>query len=225
MLELKNLTFKAAGRTILDRLNYIFLPDKLYVVTGANGSGKSTLARLIMGLEKPKTGEIYLDKKPITKLNITKRAQLGIGLAFQQPIGFKGITVRDLLNLATNSIDDKFNINLLARVGLEASQYLNREVNNKLSGGELKRIELATTLARQPKIAIFDEPEAGIDLWSFAQLVQVFQDFKGQDRAIIIISHQDKMLQLADKILLLDSGKMVEYENYRTFAKQSKVES
>ena len=225
MLELKNLTFKTTNHTILSQLSYVFLPSKLYVITGINGSGKSTLAKLIMGLEKPKTGEIYLDGQAITKLSVTKRANLGISLAFQQPVSFKGITVRNLLNFATNSIDDEFNTNLLARVGLEASQYLNREVNNKLSGGELKRIELITILARQPRVAIFDEPEAGIDLWSFAQLVRVFQDLKSQDRIIIIVSHQDKILQLADKILLLNDGKLVEYKNHQAFVKQSKAES
>lgn len=215
MLNLKNLSFEIGSKTILDQINYVFLPNKIYVITGENGSGKSTLARLIMGLAKHEQGTIFLGENNLDQQNITQRAKLGISLSFQQPIRFKGVTVRDLLSLSTGKfIDDLIGDKLLDDVGL-GTAYLDRNVNEKLSGGELKRIELATTLARQPRVAIFDEPEAGIDLWSFDSLIKIFRNLRSKNRIIIIISHQKKILELADKILLLKNGQITEYSSYK----------
>ena len=219
MLELTNLSFKIDDRIVLDGLNYVFLPNNIYVITGANGSGKSTLAKIIMGLTKPTQGSVALEKQVLDELTVDQRAKLGISLSFQQPVRFKGVSVRDLLNIATNSlVNDDQGLERLSQVGLSID-YLDRQVNDRLSGGELKRIELATTLARQPKVAIFDEPESGIDLWSFDQLTQVFTKAKAKNRLIIIISHQEKILRLADKILILNDGNITEYSNYQTFIK------
>lgn len=172
--------------------------------------GKSTLAKIIMGIEKPDSGKILLNGKDITKLSIDKRAKLGIGFAFQQPVKFKGITVYDLIKLsAKKEISKKEACEILSMVGLCAREYVDREVNNSLSGGELKRIEIATIIARESELTIFDEPEAGIDLWSFNSLIQVFEkmrkDIKG---ATMIISHQERILNIADQIVLMNSGKI-----------------
>ncbi len=172
--------------------------------------GKSTLAKIIMGIENPDSGKILLNGKDITKLSIDKRAKLGIGFAFQQPVKFKGITVYDLIKLsAKKEISKKEACEILSMVGLCAREYVDREVNNSLSGGELKRIEIATIIARESELTIFDEPEAGIDLWSFNSLIQVFEkmrkDIKG---ATMIISHQERILNIADQIVLMNSGKI-----------------
>ena len=179
MLELKNITFKVningQEKEILKNINLKFDDKKFVVITGHNGSGKSTLARIISGILLPTSGQILFDGKDITNLNITERAKIGLGYAFQQPVKFKGLQVYDLLKIAAKgSLSLEQACNYLSKVGLCAGEYIRREVNNSLSGGELKRIEIATILAKQPKFSIFDEPEAGIDLWSFQNLIKIF---------------------------------------------------
>lgn len=204
MLELKNIKFKIKDgdktRQILDDVSFEFKSGELVVLTGPNGSGKSTLAEIIMGLKTPDEGQIILDDEDITKKSITERAKLGISYAFQQPVCFKGITVNDLLE----------DPEVLKTVGLEKSEYLDREVNKTLSGGELKRIEIASVLARDSKVMIFDEPEAGIDIWSFDNLIQVFKKLhtENKDKIIIIISHQKPIMDIADRVVILKKGKL-----------------
>jgi len=213
MLELKNLSFSVKGGSrakILDQISLIIKPKTLTVITGPNGSGKSTLAELIMGIKKPTTGQIILDKKDITTATITERANLGLAFSFQQPVRFKGLNVYDLLNIASGElISQKSAGQYLKKVGLDPAEYLLREVNDKLSGGELKRIEIATILARKnAEIIIFDEPEAGIDLWSFTNLIKIFRQLKKVGKTLIIISHQEKILEIADEIIVLDGGRI-----------------
>lgn len=214
MLEIKNLSFKvaesAARENIIDDISLTLEDGKFYVITGPNGGGKSTLAKLIMGIEQPTSGKIYFDGKDITELSITERAKLGVGYAFQQPPRFKGLTVRRLLSLAHGSeLPEDECCNYLTKVGLCSRDYLNREVDASLSGGELKRIEIATLMARELKLAIYDEPEAGIDLWSFAMLVNSFRSIsKGRHNSVIIISHQERIMQLADEIIVVAEGKV-----------------
>ncbi|MBQ2385110.1 MAG: ATP-binding cassette domain-containing protein, partial [Clostridia bacterium] len=183
------------------------------VITGPNGSGKSTLARIIMGIEKPSAGKIIFDGQDITDLNITERAKAGISFAFQQPVRFKGITLRDLISLAAGkntSIAEA--CSYLSEVGLCAKDYVNREVDASLSGGELKRIEIAMINARGTKLSVFDEPEAGIDLWSFNNLIKVFENMHERTKGmIIIISHQERILNISDKIIVLANGGVAEY--------------
>lgn len=210
MLELKNICFTRDNKKILRDVNLKLENNKMVVITGPNGSGKSTLAKIIMGIEKPDSGEIIFDGKDITELSITERAKMGIGFAFQQPVKFKGLTVKDLIEIsAGNSIKICDACDILADVGLCAQEYLNREVNSGLSGGELKRIEIAMLAAKKSKLTIFDEPEAGIDLWSFNNLISVFEkmhdDIKG---SIVIISHQERILNIADEIVLISNGKV-----------------
>ena len=194
MLELIDICFSRDNKNILKNVNLKIDNNKMVVITGPNGSGKSTLAKIIMGIEQPDSGKIIFDGKDITKLSITERAKAGIGFAFQQPVRFKGLTVKDLIEIsAGNSIKVCDACDVLADVGLCAQEYLNREVNSGLSGGELKRIEIAMLAAKKSKLTIFDEPEAGIDLWSFNNLISVFEkmhdDIKG---SIVIISHQER---------------------------------
>lgn len=210
MLELKDICFSRDNKTILKNVNLKIDNNKMIVITGPNGSGKSTLAKIIMGIENPDSGTIIFDGKDITKLSITKRANLGIGFAFQQPVRFKGLTVKDLIEISSgNSIKVCEACDVLADVGLCAQEYLNREINSGLSGGELKRIEIAMLAAKKSKLTIFDEPEAGIDLWSFNNLISVFEkmhdDIKG---SIVIISHQERILNIADEIVLVTNGKV-----------------
>ncbi len=211
MLELKNITFEAKDgektRRILDNVSFKFKPGELVVLTGPNGSGKSTLAEIIMGIKTPKSGRIILGNEDITSKNITERAKLGISYSFQQPICFKGVTVKDLLEIAK---PENQNFEELEIVGLEKDEYLDREVNKTLSGGELKRIEIATILARKSKIMIFDEPEAGIDIWSFDNLIKVFKKLKkeNKDGIIIIISHQKPIMDIADRVVILKKGSL-----------------
>lgn len=211
MLELKDICFSRDNKNILKNVNLTIDNNKLIVITGPNGSGKSTLAKIIMGIENPDSGQIIFDGKDITDLSITERAKKGIGFAFQQPVRFKGLTVKDLIEIsAGNSIKVCDACDILADVGLCAQEYLNREVNAGLSGGELKRIEIAMLAAKKSKLTIFDEPEAGIDLWSFNNLISVFEkmhkDIKG---SIVIISHQERILDIADEIVLIKNGKVV----------------
>lgn len=208
MIELKNINYiiqNANGeKQILKNINLEFKKGTTTVITGANGSGKSTLAKLIMGLIAPTSGQIFFDDKDITNCTVTERAKMGITIAFQQPIKFKGITVKDLLETAMGESANLSKLcEFLSKVGLCAKDYINRELDNTLSGGELKRIELAVALAKGGEVFIFDEPEAGIDLWSFEELVKVFSGLK--NKTVIIVSHQQKILDFADYILLLNS--------------------
>ena len=210
MIKLKAVSYCVADKEtgkekyILRNLNFEFPKNKITIITGHNGSGKSTLIKLLMGVLKPTSGEIFFGDKNVTELSISERANLGITIAFQQPVKFKGLTVRDLLNLASksnNKISDA--CEFLAKVGLCAKDYIDRELDDKLSGGELKRIELAIALAKDGDVMLFDEPEAGIDLWSFDSLVNVFKELK--NKTGIIVSHQKKLIDNADYILLLNS--------------------
>lgn len=212
MIKLENVSFKKGNKSILKNINLEFMDNKLYAITGPNGSGKSTLAKLIMGIEKPTEGKIYLNDIDITNLSIDERAKLKISYAFQQSITFKGIAVHDLLKIAIKKeIDKKEACEYLSKVGLCAKEYIDREINNTLSGGELKRIEIASILATNPKIAIFDEPEAGIDLWSFQKLTNVFKSLKEEICGInIIITHQEKILNMADEIILMNDGRIID---------------
>ena len=211
MLELKNICYTAdndgAKKEILKNIN-LKIDDGFTAITGPNGGGKSTLAKIISGIITPTSGEIFLDGENITSLNITERANKGISFAFQQPVRFKGITVHDLIRLASNkkiSISDA--CDYLSQVGLCARDYIDREVNASLSGGELKRIEIATVLARGTKISLFDEPEAGIDLWSFSNLIKVFEKLHDNSGgSIIIISHQERILNIADNVIVISAG-------------------
>ena len=210
MLELKNICFTRDNKKILDDINIKMDDNKFIVITGPNGSGKSTLAKIIMGIENQDKGQVILNGKDISKKGIDKRAKLGIGFAFQQPVKFKGITVYDLLKLsAEKDINRKEACEILSKVGLCAKEYVDREVNGSLSGGELKRIEIATVAVRNAKLTIFDEPEAGIDLWSFNSLIKVFEDMRKVIKGtILIISHQERILNIADEIILLNNGKI-----------------
>ncbi len=211
MLELKDITLEVEGEKrlqILKKINLTLPEKKIIAVTGPNGSGKSSLARVIMGITSPTSGKILFNGKDITGEGITERARLGIGYAFQTPPHFKGIPVRELLNLSMKDNPEKKKVcDLLYGVGLCSQEYINRDMDASLSGGEMKRIEIATVLARNLKLAVFDEPEAGIDLWSFHQLAQTFQEMHAKSNmTIVIISHQERILQLADEVLLLTGG-------------------
>lgn len=214
MLEIKDITYQVEENNqkinIIDHLNLNIEDGKFVVITGPNGGGKSTLAKLIMGVNEITTGQMIFDGEDITKKSITERANLGISYAFQQPVHFKGIKVIDLLRLAAG---EKLSVSAaceyLSKVGLCAKDYVNREVNASLSGGELKRIEIATVLARGTKLSIFDEPEAGIDLWSFQNLIKVFENMRQEIKGtIIVISHQERILNIADEIVVIENGKV-----------------
>ena len=219
MLELQNISFGvtedngtgSVDKEILNDINLTIEDNKFVVITGPNGGGKSTLAKIIAGIEKPTSGRILLDGQDITDKNITERAKAGISFAFQQPVRFKGIQVLDLIRLAAGRrMSPADACQYLAEVGLCAKDYINREVNASLSGGELKRIEIATVLARSTRLSVFDEPEAGIDLWSFQNLIQVFEKMRKKihDSSIMIISHQESILQIADEIVVQRSGRI-----------------
>ena len=210
MLELKNICFTRDNKKILDNINLSIDTDKFVVITGPNGSGKSTLAKIIMGIEKPDEGKVILEGKDITNMSIDERANLGIGFAFQQPVRFKGITVFDLLRLSSGKeINKKEACDILSKVGLCAKEYVDREVNSSLSGGELKRIEIASVAVRNSKLTIFDEPEAGIDLWSFQSLTKIFEDMRKIVKGTtLIISHQERIIDIADEIILMKNGKI-----------------
>lgn len=210
MLELKNICFTRDDKKILDNINLKLEDNKFYVITGPNGSGKSTLAKIIMGINKQDKGQVLFNGKDISNLPINERANLGIGFAFQQPVKFKGITVYDLIKLsAKKKISKKEACDILSRVGLCAKEYVDREMNGSLSGGELKRIEIATVAVRNSHLTIFDEPEAGIDLWSFNNLIKIFEEMrKATKGTTLIISHQERILNIADQIILLNNGKV-----------------
>jgi len=209
MLELKKICYSAGGKEILKNID-LEISERFVAVTGPNGSGKSTLAKIIMGIEKPSSGSIIWNGTDITGHSVTERAKEGVGFAFQQPVRFKGLTVKDLISLAAGkklSVADA--CAYLAEVGLCAKDYITREVNSSLSGGELKRIEIAMLNARGCELSIFDEPEAGIDLWSFNNLIRVFESMYSKNKgSILIISHQERILNIADKIVVLTAGEI-----------------
>ena len=218
MLELKNISlsvedeFTGNGqKEILRDVSLTIETGKLVVVTGPNGGGKSTMAKMIAGILRPNQGQILLDGEDVTDLDITQRATRGISFAFQQPVRFKGITVRDLINLASGrEISDCEACGYLKEVGLCARDYIDREVNASLSGGEIKRIEIATVMARKTKLTIFDETEAGIDLWSFNNLIDVFKNLRKEiNGSMLIISHQERILDIADEIIVIADGKVM----------------
>lgn len=212
MLELKNVSFgvqdDGGTKEIIKNVSFTVEDGSFTVVTGPNGGGKSTLAKLIMGIEKPDSGQIILDGQDVTPLGITERSKLGISFALQQPVRFKGIHVIDLLRLASGrELTVSAACEYLSAVGLCARDYIDREVNASLSGGELKRIEIATVLARNTKVSVFDEPEAGIDLWSFQSLIKVFENMQESTHgSIVIISHQERILNIADRIIVIANG-------------------
>lgn len=212
MLTLENVSFEVQAekgqKEIIRNMNLAIDDRKFVVITGPNGGGKSTLAKLIAGIEKPTAGKIYFNGTDITEMSITERANMGISFAFQQPVRFKGIQVLDLIRLAAKkNLSAADACQYLSEVGLCARDYINREVNGSLSGGELKRIEIATVLARGTKMSVFDEPEAGIDLWSFQNLIQVFERMREKtDGSILIISHQERILNIADEIVVIADG-------------------
>ena len=213
MLELRNICYEVdvenETKEILKNVS-LTIDEHFVAITGPNGGGKSTLAKMIAGIIQPTSGQILLDGEDITNLNITERAQKGISFAFQQPVHFKGLTVKDLISIAAGkkmSVTDICSI--LSEVGLCARDYIDREINNSLSGGELKRIEIAMILARSTKMSIFDEPEAGIDLWSFNSLIKVFEKMRDEiNGTILIISHQERILDIADKIIVIANGEV-----------------
>ena len=215
MLELKNIQFDVdddAGHVdILRDVSFTVTENKFVVITGPNGGGKSTIAKMIAGVRKPTGGQILFDGQDITEMDITSRARLGISYALQQPVRFKGIRVIDLLRIAAGKdLSITESCDYLSRVGLCARDYIQREVNASLSGGELKRIEIATILARGTRLSVFDEPEAGIDLWSFQSLIRVFEEMRKsiEGSSILVISHQERILDIADEIIVVADGKI-----------------
>lgn len=214
MLELKNISFDVpqgdGEKGILKNVSVKIDDKKFVAITGPNGGGKSTLAKIIAGIYRPTEGQIIFDGQDITDMSITDRAKAGISFAFQQPVKFKGIKVKDLIKLASgNTLSVSSACDYLSEVGLCARDYINRDVDGSLSGGELKRIEIATIIARGTKLSVFDEPEAGIDLWSFKNLIDVFEKMHNdKDTSIIIISHQERILNIADEILVLANGEI-----------------
>ena len=214
MLELQNLSFHVEGngssqKEIIKNISLTIDDHKFVAITGPNGGGKSTLAKLIMGIEKPTGGKIIWNGLDITDMSISERAKAGISFAFQQPVRFKGIKVKDLIALAAgDQINASGACDYLSKVGLYARDYINRDVDASLSGGELKRIEIATIIARNTALSVFDEPEAGIDLWSFNNLIKVFEELHEQEKSLIIISHQERILNIADEIIVIADGSL-----------------
>ena len=223
MLELKNISFEVqdekGSKQILKDISLTVDDKKFVAITGPNGGGKSTLAKIIVGIEKPTEGRIFFNGEDITDLSITERAKKGMSYAFQQPVRFKGIKVKDLIKLAAgDGVNFSGACEYLAEVGLCARDYINRDVDASLSGGELKRIEIATVIARNMPLSVFDEPEAGIDLWSFNNLIRVFEKLhKEQENSIIIISHQERILNIADEIIVIADG------NIRAIGKKDEI--
>ena len=214
MLKVDNLTFEVneegRKRCLVNHISFEVKDGEMLVITGPNGGGKSTLAKVLAGIEDANGGEIFLDEENITGYDIDHRANAGIGYAFQQPPRFKGMTVRRLLNLAAGrSLSENECCGLLSSVGLCAQEYIDREADATLSGGEMKRIEIATVLAKPHNLCIFDEPEAGIDLWSFSMLIRKFEEIhKEKKQSLIVISHQEKIISMADRIMVIDDGKI-----------------
>ena len=214
MLEVKNLTFQVqengVERSIVENISFDVADGEMLVITGPNGGGKSTLAKVLMGIEKASAGQIILDGEDISNYDINHRADAGIGYAFQQPPRFKGMTVMKLLKLAAkDELSDKECCDLLTAVGLCAKDYIYRQIDGTLSGGEMKRIEIASVLAKEHSLCIFDEPEAGIDLWSFSMLIQKFEEIHTEKKqSLIVISHQEKIINMADRIMIINDGEI-----------------
>lgn len=211
MLELKNIKWTTPeGEGILEDVSFTVPDRRLAVITGPNGGGKTTTAKIIAGIEKPDEGQIIFNGEDMTELDVTERAKKGISYAFQQPVRFKGLTVRDLIELsAGKTLSEERLCAVLSKVGLCAREYIDREVSAALSGGEIKRIEIATVLERDSELTVFDEPEAGIDLWSFNSLISVFEELRNkQERTLVVISHQERILSIADEIIVIDGGKV-----------------
>lgn len=228
MIELKNICFERENKKILDNINIKIEENKFVAITGPNGSGKSTFAKILMGIEKPDSGKIIFDGLDITDLNIDERARLGISFALQQPVRFKGLTVYDMIKLSSvkKEITKNEACEILFKVGLCAKEYVDREINSSLSGGELKRIEIASVVARKSKLTIFDEPEAGIDLWSFNNLIDIFEDIqKTLKGTTIVISHQEKILNIADEIILMNKGKISKIEDKKDLLNNKIIET
>lgn len=214
MLSLHNIQYILPNNeTLIDDISLDIQPGKLTVITGPNGGGKTSLAKLIAGLYTPSQGTVELDGEDITDLSITDRARKGIAYAFQQPVTFKGLSVKQLMEIAAGEEMPEIKMcHILEKVGLCAREYMNRQMDSHLSGGEMKRIEIATVLARNAKYVIFDEPEAGIDLWSFTSLIEAFKGLKeSEERALLIISHQERILSIADYIAVVADGKIINY--------------
>lgn len=212
MIKLVDLSYTTEDNfTILDKVNLTIDDSKVVVITGPNGGGKSTLAKIITGILKPTSGKIYFNGEDITEMSISDRANKGISFAFQQPVRFKGIKVCDLLNLAAKrELSTEELYSYLNTVGLDGKEYIDREVNGSLSGGEMKRIEIAMVMAKETKLYVFDEPEAGIDIWSFKNLISVFNNMrKNKDKSMIIISHQERIMDIADEIVVIKEGRVV----------------
>ncbi len=221
MLKMQDVNVRVSSNLgevqILKNINLTLEKNKIYVITGPNGGGKSTIGKSIMGIYQVQEGDIFLEEEKITSLSITERAKRGIGYAFQTPARFKGLKVEDLLKLAAK--DNPVNLyELLYDVGLCAQDYLHRDIDSTISGGELKRIEIASILAQNPKVAVFDEPEAGIDLWSFQRLTETFENLhKKYETTIVIISHQERILKLADQVILVKDGEISEITSHEKF--------
>ena len=213
MLELKNISYEVEGNKEILKDISAKIDEHFVAITGPNGGGKSTLVKIIAGIVTPTSGQILLDGEDITNLNITERAKKGVSFAFQQPVHFKGLTVKDLITIAAGKPMSVTEIcEVLSEVGLCAREYVNREINASLSGGELKRIEIAMIKARGTKLSIFDEPEAGIDLWSFNNLIEVFENMREHTHgSIIIISHQERILNIADEIVVISEGSILKH--------------
>lgn len=215
MIKLVNLSYTTEDNfTILDKVNLTIDDSKVVVITGPNGGGKSTLAKIITGILKPTSGKIYFNDEDVTEMSITERANKGISFAFQQPVRFKGIKVRDLVNLAARKeLSTEEIYNYLNEVGLDGDEYIDREVNASLSGGEMKRIEIAMVMAKKTKLYVFDEPEAGIDIWSFKNLISVFNNMrKDKEKSMIIISHQERIMDIADEIVVISEGRVMSHD-------------
>jgi Fe-S cluster assembly ATP-binding protein len=219
MLSVKNISLEIDDKKILDDISLEFEKNKIYVITGPNGGGKSSLAKIIMGIYNQNSGEIILDGENIETLSVNERAAKKLGFAFQHSPRFKGITVSRLLDISMRNEENKKDKNqLLYNVGLCSKEYINRDLDSTLSGGELKRIEIATVLARSSKVYIFDEPEAGIDLWSFKRLVEQFRTLHRENEAtLVIVSHQERIIELADELIIIDSGKVQKIIKDRNF--------
>ncbi len=228
MLELIDVGLSLQGENgkvqVLNNINLKLENKKIYVMTGPNGGGKSSIAKVIMGIYPLISGKVLMDGVDITEKNITERARLGIGYAMQQPARFKGMRVRDMLTLASSDDSEKTLCDLLFDVGLCAQDYLNREINASFSGGELKRLEIASVLARKLKVVLFDEPEAGIDLWSFKKLTETFEDLNEKyDTTIVIISHQERILRLADQVIMVADGEVSEITDKEKILDEIKI--
>jgi Fe-S cluster assembly ATP-binding protein len=217
MLKVDNLTFKVneegKKRCLVDHISFQVEDGEMLVITGPNGGGKSTLAKVLAGIEKADSGEVFLDQENITEYDIDHRANAGIGYAFQQPPRFKGMTVKRMLSLAAGKeLTEEESCRLLSSVGLCSADYMNRQMDGTLSGGEMKRLEIATVLAKAHKVSIFDEPEAGIDLWSFSMLIKRFEEIHQEKKeCLILISHQERIIRMADKIMVIEDGKVKQF--------------